>query len=151
MFSTKKKIIITLIPGTLLIVFILLIITNSGANIATVVLSTNTQTYDCIQALPEGKRGLEYTAAQQRVNTDTQEDIILTAVSKEQCGSAGCTHELCLISNKGVEIISFGYAAETLIVKNTASNGMYDMQLQGSGSTNLQWNGSRYIVVQSYK
>ena len=146
MFSSKIKVAIAL-TAVLMSSFDLLATTDNGIHLATVIAGADSQVAKCIQALPEGKRGLQYISEKKRLNTDSRKDIVLTATSDSQCGSAGCTHELCLINDNQAEIISFGYASETLTVKDVASNGMYDIQLQGKSTTDLQWDGTRYIVL----
>ena len=146
MFPTKIKV-ACILGAVFLLAFGVLGFTDSNVLVATVLRATYNQETDCILKLPEEKRGTSYDFVKHRLNTDSEKDIILTATSEDQCGSAGCTHELCIITDSTAKIVSFGYAAETLIVKDTASNGMYDIQLQGKSTTNLQWDGSRYIVL----
>jgi hypothetical protein len=147
MISSKLKTLtfLAVIPA---LAFTVATYTDVGASVATVILGTDTLAVKCTQALPEGKRDLPYEAIKSRIDTDSKTDIILVATSDKQCGSAGCAHELCLRTDTGATIISFGYAAETLVIKDTASNGMYDIQLQGKSTTNLQWDRTRYIILQ---
>ena len=147
MFSTNTKL-AGMVVGAILLASGVLTATVGGSGLAAVITGVDSQVKKCIQTLPAGKGDVPYDSVKSRLNTDSTKDIILTATGDKQCGSAGCIHELCLIQNNTPEIISFGYAADTLVVKDTASNGMYDIQLQGKSTTDLQWDGERYIVQQ---
>jgi len=146
MFSTRTKV-LTSLTATLALAFVTFSFTEGGINVAAVIIGLDSHFTKCISELPEGKRELDYEFIKKRIDTDQKKDIVLTATSKQQCGSAGCAHELCIVKDNRAELITFGYAAETLIVKDTASNGMYDIQLQGKSTTNLQWDGARYVVL----
>ena len=147
MTSSRNKVIISSL-AIVTLAFVTLTFTDAGTSVATVIKGTEGQSFKCIQALPEAKRGGNYTFERYRIDTDATKDMVLTATSEAQCGSAGCTHELCLIEDTEVQIVPFGYAAETLFIKDTVSNGMYDIQLQGKSTTNLEWDGTRYIIQQ---
>jgi len=83
-----------------------------------------------------------------RLNDDKRTDYLVEKKSPEFCGSTGCIFELCVVTAGEATIIPFGLAAEKLTIKETLTNGMHDLQLQGQSTTNLTWDTERYTVTQ---
>lgn len=118
-------------------------------NIAAVIGSTGSkQAQQCIDTLHKTNNNAfeVYDVVPSLLNNDSRQDYILKTSSVQNCGSAGCVHELCIAHTDSIEIIPFGYAAESITVKNTSTNGMRDLHLQGKSASSLQWNGQRYIL-----
>jgi|GEM_PF-2132942 len=136
------------------IIFLLLLATSatyfsgSNANTATAWLWQNDASDHCIALLTQNDRQAgEYTVQKARINTDDTTDYILKGRSDNLCGSAGCIYELCIYTDTGMEILPFGYAAEAIELKGTATQSMYDIQLIGKSSASFQWTGDKYTLI----
>ncbi len=125
-----------------------------GRNLALVITGVLEDQQQCLSSLEKQENLLiainDVRITATRLNTDTKKDYIIEKTSAENCGSAGCIFELCVIQNNGAQIIPFGYAAKKLVVKESITNGMHDIELQGNTNITLQWDTSRYQILSGY-
>ncbi len=119
--------------------------TPMGANVASVIGagdSTGSACFSQVTALhPNAARG-ESTITKTDLNDDGTDDRIIKLTDAASCGTNGCIHELCVRTGSATELVTFGYAANDLVVLGTKTNGMYDLTL--NSTVNLTWDGERY-------
>lgn len=124
--------------------------TSIVGNVASVIQTVDASAESCLAelALKSNSNSNTYSTQKERINGDSQDDIIFKGTNEELCGSAGCIHELCISDETGFTIASFGYAADTLIVKDSLTNDMHDLRLVGKSTTDLIWDGTRYNIAE---
>jgi len=149
MFNTKSRAMFTVGSACALAAGVFLT-SDTQLNLATVITGVPKIVDECIASLSESNEGstTDYEIIKTRLNSGSEKDYVLKGKTDDLCGSAGCIHQLCINQNNTGQIVPFAYAAETLIVKNTITSGMHDIQLQGKSTSNLQWDGARYIILQ---
>lgn len=102
----------------------------------------------CLQALREGGvqfKEHEAVVTSTRLNEDGIKDHVVRLQDEDNCGSGGCSYELCLgRSGGGARHIDFGYAAHEFSTLPALSNDMHDIILNNEASLRLSWNGTRY-------
>lgn len=147
MLTNRNKAITALCFSTLIATGVLLN-TTGQINLAAVITGITNEASSCIEQLRDESTFSDYEIIPARLNSGPEKDYILKGLNESLCGSAGCVHRLCIVEGQKGRIIPFAYAAETLRVKDTITNEMHDIQLQGNSISNLQWDGARYVVVQ---
>ena len=123
--------------------------TSDTRNIASVIFSQDTTLTDCLQdiALSKQNKSIDtYRVQREPVNVDSQADIIIQDTSANACGSVGCIYDICLVDKGESNRIPFGFAAQTLTITDSISEGMHDIILEFNEKekTLLQWDGERY-------
>jgi len=79
------------------------------------------------------------------INTDGVTDAILTYKTSQHCGSGGCIREMCVSNDDGLyEIIQFGIASDQLVVSETITNSMHDIEF--NNDVKMKWNGTAYVL-----
>lgn len=123
----------------------------SEINLFANIISNNSFTQKCVNALNTRDNThisvQSYITTAKRINADKTKDLILQGTSDAQCGSAGCSYEICIYNNGEAQLIPFGYAGKELVVKNTLTENMYDLQVGSSGFVDFFWDGLRYVPV----
>lgn len=119
-----------------------------GANVASVIGAGDQLGNACLEAINIDSAGAVPRDASEILKTDLNDDgtddRVITLTNPESCGTNGCIHEMCLTRGSSVERIQFGYAANTLTVLSTKTNGMYDLNLDNR--ITLNWDGERYAL-----
>lgn len=134
--------------GTTVVAFFVLGVVQTQFNLATVILGSTDMAGQCIALISSESTLKDYKVTKARINTDSKKDYILKGDTDTLCGSTGCIYRLCLVRDTVVTILPFMYAAERLEIKSTTNGDMHDIHLAGKSEADLQWNGTKYIVVQ---
>jgi hypothetical protein len=116
------------------------------AQFATVFISSqHRELTSCIASFSNDSVG-EFEVQRTELNGDGIPDAIVHPRQGELCGSAGCVHELCVSNNSAFEYIPFGYAAESVSVKDTKTQNMHDLMLNNDPALTMVWSGNGYLL-----
>jgi len=116
-------------------------------NMAAVITNQHTSLFkECISSFSD-KSIDEFETTLVNLNADKVKDGIIRHTGGEYCGSGGCVYELCLSEDKGnYTHVSFGFAAQSLTVKETSTNGFRDLILNNDDDLHMSWNGTAYSL-----
>lgn len=115
-------------------------------NLATVFQSQNKALASCVKTFSDEPLK-SFTLTRVDFNGDGEDDTLLQFTSDEKCGTAGCIHEICVSKNASLqEHIPFGYAAKSIAVDDTMTNGMKDLIVNKDLNLKLSWDGSTYTL-----
>ncbi len=123
------------------------LISSSEGNLASVFSSQAKIIYaDCISTFSNQPQHA-FTITSAHLNTDTEPDAIIAYTQGEECGTAGCIHELCIADQtKGYLHVPLGLAVHQLNTKETLNGGMHDLMLNNDPELMMTWDGSKYIL-----
>lgn len=81
------------------------------------------------------------------INNDSRKDIIASIKSPHTCGTGGCVTTIFLQTDtQEIEPIQFKFAIKELHVKDSITNHMHDLEINGDGSSFMSWNGEQYVI-----
>ena len=100
----------------------------------------------CIEQISDTSSIADYESTQVRIDNDSIKDFVLKGTSDPLCGSAGCIHELCLVTKDSVRLIPFGFATKELAILNTLTEDFHDIELRKPSRVQMRWNGTNYAI-----
>lgn len=100
----------------------------------------------CIKTFSENTLST-FKISEMRINNDSIDDAVVSYTKGPQCGTTGCVNELCVSNDQGEYIhVPFGFAARSIVAKETINSDMHDLMLNNDSQTRMTWNGTRYIL-----
>lgn len=135
--------------GFILLTILAISFTPIGANVASVIGATDSRSTACIAEAAKQHPNLTLDTVdviKADLNDDGTDDRVLKLTDSASCGTSGCIHEICLLEGSTVTVVTFGYAANTLTVLGTKTNGLYDLAL--NDTIHLSWDGERYAFAE---
>lgn len=101
---------------------------------------------DCIKSFSEEKPSA-FSITPVAVNQDGIDDALIQYKEGSQCGNAGCMFEMCVSKNPQTFVhVPFGFAAHSIVMKETITDGMHDLMLNGQSSLTMKWDGNAYAL-----
>jgi hypothetical protein len=144
-----KLFLITFCCGVLALGGIVFFLSHGGfKNVELQALLISTQTREvlaeCISTFSDKNPEL-FSIAKTHLDDNRLEDFIVTHTDGGACGSAGCIAELCVGEPGGsYRHIPFGIAAKSIEIKNTITNKMHDVTVNGNSESVFVWDGMMY-------
>ena len=81
------------------------------------------------------------------INTDSKKDIIARIESPHTCGTGGCITTIFLQTDiQTIEPIAFNFAVKEIRVKDSITNQMHDLEINGDTTSYMSWNGKEYVI-----
>jgi hypothetical protein len=80
------------------------------------------------------------------INNDSRKDIIASIESPHVCGTGGCVTTIFLqTETHEIEAIPFAFAVKEIRVKDSITNHMHDLEINGDKTAHMSWNGTQYL------
>jgi hypothetical protein len=100
---------------------------------------------ECISAFSDAPLQ-SFTISKEDLNDDGKVDALVAYTEGDACGSAGCIYELCVSKNGTYAHVPFGFAAKSITIEETMSNGMKDVILNNDEALQMSWDGTHYVL-----
>lgn len=81
------------------------------------------------------------------IDLNDSEDFIAIVSSHDTCGSGGCIATLFLVDDTKtpLPVKNFSYAVHSIRILESTTQGMHDLELNGSKNGRMTWDGTQYI------
>ena len=151
MIQTGKIFLFSLLTlCVLLLLFIASDTLNFSAITASVIGSKEMKYEACIAAFAQDYKKGSFSITEGHINTDTVEDAIIRYRDKAHCGSGGCIYQLCISNESGGHtFVDFGYAAQSIQIKQTITNQMHDLVFNDEKTSKMIWDGTKYQLQET--
>lgn len=101
----------------------------------------------CIASFAPDKKMDDFDISTAKINNDEIPDAVIRYTNPGYCGSAGCVYELCVSDRAGLyTYVPFSIAAHVLVVSETVTNDVHDIELNNDPHLLFTWDGSRYVL-----
>jgi len=81
------------------------------------------------------------------INQDNSRDVIARLESLATCGGGGCITTIYVQNDmREFEPISFEYAAHSIEVLGSLTQGMHDLRINGDPQSRMAWDGRKYVL-----